>query len=368
MKYFSIIAELSEVGDPEITETINTSGSAKVSIPFGPAFGFVDQTVYGFSYVDLKMPRAGLAIEKDGTLDFAGPINLQTANFDTGILDLNANGIYEIMKRRVPTTSHHFIPASASVPYVPAAYVGIGWDQAWIAKLYIDMMQQQDGGYLNIVNDFQTTGIFRTHQSFVTDLKTFYDIIGDRAGLINGFDFKFTPRWKDGIRNQEIEWIFEIFYPPEGRETGLLFELGSNVDFGSLQSNGSEIVFGSYSVMENSGNSANIGFDEDAAARAADYRLEWVDRDHTDVKDVNTADLYALIARLRRSKQSDIPSIVAPIALADEFIIGDQVRIKASWGLVQLDSMFRIMNFTLKPKEGTVSINVAPIVTASGVG
>lgn len=368
MKTFGVIAELSEVGEPSFSEEINTSGSAKVTIPFGPSFGFVDQVAYGFTYVDIKMPRAGLAIEQNGTLKFAGPITVETFDFDAGTLDLNANGLYEITKRRVCNTNHNFYPGTAFTPWVPAAYVGIGWDQAWIVKHYIDKMQEQDHGYLNIVNEHQTTGIFRTHISFAVDTKTFHDIISDRAGLVNGFDFKFTPRWKNGIRNAEIEWIFEVFYPPSGRETELVFELGSNVDFGTLQVNGSEIAFGAYSIMENSGNSTNVGYSQDTAAMAADYRLEVVDREHTDVKDIATANVYATIARLKRNKESSVPTIVAPIALADEFIIGDQVRIRASWGLVQLDDMFRIMNFTVNPKQGIVSINVAPVVTASGVG
>lgn len=370
MKTFSVIAELSEVGDPQITEVINSSGSAQVTIPFGPAFGFVDQTDYGFGYVDIKMPRAGLAVEHNGVLEFAGPVSVETFNFSSGGLDLSANGIFEIFKRRVSFTNHNFVPTTAQTPWVPSAYVGIGWDQAWIVKHYIDKMQEQDHGYLNIANDFQTTGVFRTHHSFAVDLKTYADILHDRSSLVNGFDFKFTPRWKNGIRNEEIEWVFEIFYPPEGRETGLLFELGSNVDFQQLQVNGSQIVFGAYSIMENSGNVANVGFDENSAQRAADYRLEAVDREHTDVKSVTTANNYARITRLQRSKESSVPTIVAPIALADEFIVGDKVKIKASWGLVQFVPYIeaRIMNFTLRPKSGTVEINVAPIVTSSGVG
>lgn len=362
MKTFTPTAELSEVGDPYYDEAINASGSAQVTIPFNPSLGFADSTIeYGFGYQDIHMPRAGLAIERNGTLVFAGPILMQTFNFATGALDLTANGIYEIMKRRICSTNHHFVPATALSPWVPTAFVGIGWDQAWIVKHYIDKMQEQPNGYLNIVNEHQTTGTYRVHQSLATDVKTFYDIIQDRANLIDGFDFKFTPRWKNGIRNEEIEWIFEIFYPPEGRDTELVFELGSNVDFSNMVVNGTEIAFGAYSIMESAGDIARVAFDESPSARAADYRLEIVDREHTDVKSVNTALLYAAMARSKKMKQSSIPSIIAPIELSNEFIIGDQVTIRAVWGLARLNERFRIMTFKVMPKPGIVEIAVAPL-------
>lgn len=362
MKTFGVTAELTEVGNPEITETLNQSPTAKITIPFGPFFGSgTGNEGQSISYVDIEMPRAGLAIEYNRNLVFAGPILAQTFDFKDDSLQLNALGIFEITKRRV--FAHHgvFQPNTATAPWVPTAYIGVGWDQAHIVKYFIDIMQTQDHGNLNIVNEFQTTGVNRTYEVKATDLKDIYQIISDRAALINGFDFKFTPRWRNGIRNEEIEWLFEIFYPAEGRETELVFELGSNVDFNDMVVNGTEISFAAFSVMEANGNPALIGYDEDLAAIAADYRLDWVDREHTDVKNIDTADLYALLARIKRAKASKVPSLIAPLSLFEEFIIGDQVRIKANWGLAQLDDMFRIMQFTVRPKEGTVAINVAPL-------
>jgi len=141
----------------------------------------------------------------------------------------------------------------------------------------------------------------------------------------------------------------------------LVFQLGSNCDFENATVDGSQIAFKAYSVGAGDGNSNLIGIDSDSQYIAADYLLEWVDREHTDVTQLVTANSYAQQARKRRMKESNIPSIVIPFSQITDMIVGDQCRVLANYGLYQVDEMARIMQITGTPKEGIAKLSVSPL-------
>lgn len=359
MKTFQPTSELPEVADPGIQYTINQPEQFSVTVPIQStkAFYINDPTLF-------LMPNAGLAVEKDGVLIAAGPIRQHNYDFKGNTCTLTAHGIYREFEDRIYYDYGAIFNAQYAVlPYVPAGDVGLGWDQAFIAKYFVDKLQSADHGWLNIdTSGIQSTNSgYRNYTIWGYQLKDYFAILQDRADIINGFDFRFTPRWKNSVRNSEIEWQFEIFYPPSGRPTNLTFQLGANCDFASATIDGNQIAYRAYSQGASQQNTTLIGMDQDTQYIAANRLLEYVDREHTDVNQIATANDYAQQARKRRMKPSNIPSINITIDDAAGIVIGDQCRIIADYGIYSLDETFRIMKMGLNPKTNIATLEVSPL-------
>lgn len=356
MKTFQPTSEIPEVSEPSWTFEVNEAETITLTVPIATSQSalLVDPTLY-------DMPRCGLAIEDNGVLVAAGPLILRQYDFRQGTMTLTAKGIFEIMKRRVSFEDHKYdVPTSNNSPF--PADNGFGWDQNAIIVYNMNRMQQTQGGYLNIdVSGVTSVGVKREYQVWAYNCKTYYEIMQDRANIIGGFDFRFFPRWKNSARNSEIEWALEIFYPPSGRVTNLVYQLGSNCDFESATVDGSQIAFKAYSIGEGTGNTNLVASSTNSQYVAADYLLETVDREHTDATLLATVSQYAQQARKRRMKQSNIPAIIIPFNQTNDFVIGDQCRVLADYGLYKVDEMCRIMKATANPKVGITKIEVSPL-------
>lgn len=334
-------AELTVVESCSFGEVLNSPGSFKATIPLVMPVGSL------ITSETIRPPRAVFAYEKDDVLVWAGPIWTHSYDLDAGTVELAGEGYLSYLRRRILRIS--------------ATYTGI--DQFAIAFDLIDKAQAAGNGYLGIsyTANPATSGVLRDRTYYSYERKHIGTLIEQLAAVQNGFDFRLMPRWSSGP-NSTLVVDFLVTYPPVGRATDIVFDLGA-VDFSTVTLDGTSLAFTVDAIGRGEGDSLPISTQTDSSLVIAYMALD-DDISVSDVEDTATLAAYAQRRLLRGKAPIVIPKVQVGTEWLGRFVVGDQVRVRAAMGLLQLDAMYRIVAYDFDlPANGPalVTLSLSPL-------
>lgn len=332
-------AELSLVEDVTFSATINSPGAFKARLPLKQPTG---------SPVSMSMlspPRAVFAVERDGVLLWTGPIWTHEYDVEGGTLELAGEGYLSYLRRRT---------LRATKTYTTTEQINIAHD-------LLTYTQGQPRGDLGIVNAGTATGRLRDRTYYYYERKRIGTLIEQLAAVQDGFDFEFRPRWTSGP-NSTLAVDFITTYPALGRATGIVLDLGA-VDVATVSLDGTQLAYSVDAIGRGMGDTIPISTQYNLATEAVNLTLD-DDVSVGDVEDLTVLTSYAL----RRLNRGSAPIVIPTVKMGTDFlgtiIVGDQVRVRASYGLLQVDSTYRITGYEVSiPASGpeVMSLTLAPL-------
>lgn len=335
-------AELPVVNSARFSETLNAPGAFELTIPLIPPTGS------SLTPAMLAPPRAVIAFEKDDVLIWAGFIWTHAYDIAAGTMTLSGEGYQSVLRRRILRATKTYLAAS-------------GWDQEEIAWDLIAYAQGQVGGNLGIVDKHAVSGQLRDRTYYSYERKFIGQLIEQLAAVNGGFDFRFSPTWTAGP-NSTLEVDFLTTYPCYGRDVGLVWELGSNCQIPSASLDGTNLAFSVDALGQGMGELMPIATATNALAQSTFGLDDAVT--FGDITDVPTLTDHAKRRLARGSEPVVIPTVLVGSDQLGAFICGDQARVKADYGLLQLDGQFRITSYEVTiPNQGpeSVALTHAPL-------
>ena len=265
-----------------------------------------------------------------GVLGFGGIMWDFDPDVDTNTMTVLGEGFHSYARRRVLDHDLSFD----------------GVDQAQIAHDLIADMQAVSGGDVGIVTEdpASPTGVLRDRSFAGYELGFYGDLVSLLAGVKNGFDFRYRPRYSsvDG----EPEVAFEVLYPKTGRTTPLVFRLGENCSLASYRSTGRELANRTFATGAGTGPARIRSSAVDASALNERPLLEAV-TSHPTVKKADTLAGHA--SRRLSIGRHPVAAIAVrlipghPEMKLGAFEIGDRVKFIGSHGRLVVDGFFRIV-------------------------
>ena len=310
------------------SEILSAPGSIRFSGPLrqeaagAPALVTPENLVEGGSglWVDLG----------SGVLGFGGIMWDFEPDVDTNTMTVLGEGFHSYARRRVLDHDLDFA----------------GIDQAQIAHDLIADMQAVSGGDVGIVtaDPAPATGVLRDRSFAGYELGFYGDIVDLLAGVKNGFDFRYRPRYSS--TDGEPEVAFEIMFPKTGRTTPLVFRLGENCTLAGYRSTGRELANRTFATGAGTGPARIRASAVDASALNERPLLETV-TSHPTVKKIGTLTGHAE----RRLSLGRHPLASITLALIPghpemklgAFEIADRVKFVGSHGRLSEDGFFRIV-------------------------
>jgi hypothetical protein len=149
-------------------------------------------------------------------------------------------------------------------------------------------------------------------------------------------------------------------YPNTGRETGLVWELGANVEIPNATLDGTAIAYKVDAVGQGTGDVTPIETVTDAQLIADNLLLE-DDVSATDVSETDTL-VGKAERRLDRGRRPiTIPRVSVPVDEVGSFQVGDRVLLRASHGLWEVDSTYRVTSYSVDVTNERVDVSLAPL-------
>jgi hypothetical protein len=335
-------AEIPLINSVRFGETLNAPGSFSVTLPL------LQSASSSVTPAMLAPPRAVMAFERDDVLVFAGFIWTHGYDISAGTLTLAGEGYQSVLRRRILRATKTYLAAS-------------GWQQEQIAWDLIAYAQGVTGGDLGIVDKHYVSGLLRDRTYFGYERKFVGQLIEQLAAVNGGFDFRFSPTWTAGP-NTTLEVDFLTTYPCYGRNTGIVWELGSNCTMPSASLDGTNLAFSVDALGQGMGELMPIANATNAAAQGSFALDDQVTSG--DITNLATLTDHAKHRLARGSQPVLIPTVMVGSDLLGTFIVGDQARCVANYGLLQLDGQYRITGYEVTiPGQGpeSVSLTHAPL-------
>lgn len=332
-------AELLAVDGVSYGETLNEPGQLKAAVQLVQPAG---------SPITIEMlnpPRAVFAVERDDVLMWAGPIWTHEYDLVGGVLNVTAEGYLSYLRRRILRTTKVYAQV----------------DQAAIAKELVDYTQAVTGGDLGVdtVTQYEASLRLRDRTYPAHERKRIGTLIEQLAAVRDGFDFRFVPRWSNGP-NSLLVVDFDMTYPNTGRETGLVWELGSNVTIPNATLDGTALAYQVDAVGQGTGDVTPIETVVDAQLIADNLLLE----DDVSATDVSETDTLLGKAQ-RRLDRGRVPMVIPRVSVGvnevGSFQVGDRVLLRASYGLFQVDSIYRTTSYQVDVMNDQVDVTLAPL-------
>lgn len=323
------------------TEALNSPGSLTASVPLrqerpGATRVVTDQQV--------DPGRTLLAVERDGVVLWAGWLWDVSADVRASQLRLTASGPMSVLRRRHVLVDKTF----TQVDQITIARTLIDDAQAVYSNSQVGISIGSDIG-IDTTTDTTTSGVLRDRTYYAAERHVVADVLENLAAVDGGFDFRFEP-----TRNTSLGWIFRPSYPAEGRKTAHVFELGVNVDLLDVRRDGSALantVFG-VGAGERDEQLSVVGVDTSALETYP--HLEAVVA-HPDVRTTDTL-VDHVNRRLSRGRQpvTTVRMAVRPDAVPalGSYLVGDQVRVRGSFGWLDLDATFRLTAISVTVSGG----------------
>lgn len=319
------------------TVGLNQAGSFRVSVPLGaPAL----------DPLTLAPLRCSIFIERDGViLPGAGILWRASPNFEGDTLDLTGEGFHSYFRHRV--IRHDLI-------YVAA-------DQVGIAKNLIDYAQLGFGN-IGILTPAQTSGVLRDRTFYAYERKSIGEAVEQLGAVEGGFDWTYDSAWNGNA----ITTTFRMTYPPTGRRTAFVFEVGTNCQALSMDHDATTMANSVDAMGAGEGNSMLVANRQDTSSLAAYPIMEDV-ASFKDIIELATLDIHAG----RRLMRGHLPMVNARISIdpgvepmIGSYGVGDQCRLIAKRGWASVDDTFRIVTQTLNLDESGgegVQLDLAPL-------
>jgi hypothetical protein len=326
------------------SHVLNAPGACNLTIPLRPNKPGQVATLTESTFAP---GRTSIFVARDSVLIWGGILWSVEADVEQNSLVANANGFHSYFRKRL---------LRADLTYAAT-------EQVDIAVALLDYALAQPGGSVPVTTTTATaSGVTRDRTFYDYERKNIGELVEQLAAVHNGFDFRYEPRW-DG---NALGVNFLTSYPKTGRTTSIVLELGSNVELLSLTNDGSNMANRADAVGGGQGPDTPIRTATDTALLSTVPLLEDV-TSHTDVTEGATLQSYA-DARLDRGRRSiKIPTVRLAknsIPGLGDYLIGDQVRVKGSYGYLSVDDRFRITGITVSvPSTGdeAVELTLAPI-------
>lgn len=332
-------AELVAVGDTApFGEMLNSPGSASVTIPLVPS------NAAALTPAMILPPRAIYAVEKDDVILWAGPVITHDYNIANRTVTLACEGFLNYLRRRHLFNTQGFI----------------GTEQTDIAIYLIDYAAAWPGGgpYYDTTG-VVPTGVNRDRTYYYYEHNSIGTLIEQLAAVNNGFDFRFVPSWTAGP-NSALDIAFEVTYPATGRRTTIVLDLDSNAHVESVQMDATNLAYVAIIEGQGTGEDQHSAIINNEVAINANLRLEAVET-HGDVIESSTLVSYAQARLNKGSTPMMVPKVTVSTDMLGEFITGDQVRVRADIGLLQLDDWYRITAWEANPHTERVTLTLAPL-------
>lgn len=262
-------------------------------------------------------------------------------------LTLKALGFWSLVRRRRIRTT--------------VAYSGV--DQALIAKGIIDDLQAVPGGNMLIdTTAVAAVGKTRDRTYYSYERKNAGEAVEQLADVRGGFDFAIRPAYVSGV----LKRLMSVSYPNTGRQTNIVLDAGSNVELLNAAADATNMVTAAHVKGEGDGADALLRTLTNAPLLGV-YPLVEDLGVFSDVKEVDTLDDQG-----RRMLDLGKQPVVLPTVVTygdvepvlGSFVVGDQVRLRGNYGLLNIDGTFRITTWSAAVDSAgseTVTIQMAPL-------
>ena len=225
--------------------------------------------------------------------------------------------------------------------YVDDDLVYTNEDQLDIAWSLIDFTQGQTNGDLGITRDpgEVPSGVMRDRRYPKEERQFIGEILEGFSELHNGFDFNITP-----------DKVWQAFYPKRGGPTDHVFELGKNLGNIAVQHDAFGVATEITGLGEGEGNRKCIAVRFDATAQTEYGLLEDI-LSLPEVKHFANLDSRVREELRLRNHMRDHPQFSIIVHDAPEIFsynIGDEVRVRADDGYIQIDEDYRIVSIVVQ--------------------
>jgi len=292
--------------------------------------------------------RTVLYVERDGVIQKGGILWGNQASVSNDSLTFSGEGWHSYTRLRT----------------IQQTLIYSGGDQDEIARALIFHMQIYGGGNLGITTSINNHGVTRDRTYPWHDGKFIGEAIEDLTQLENGFDFDYVSSYDS---NGEIETAFVTRYPSSGRETEIVFELGTNVSLVDFTEDGKGVVTQQRVFGAGFGQEVKTATASNGAAFAS-YPLIEGRSTYPDVVRQTTLDDYAAKALARGSEP---PTFITLQVFPDQiprmgsYEVGDRVKVTVDYGYLQLDlAPYRIVGHEVDVSQegGEVStVTLSPL-------
>lgn len=330
-----IAGELS-LSSLQFGEVLNGPGSLSASLPLRSP---------GVSATSLTPGKTALFIERDGVLVWGGILWTLRMDVEANSAELGAEGFWSLIRNRRITDNL----TNAAV------------DQVTIAHAILTALKGKPGGDHRIQNAGTTSGVLRDRNYVAYELKDASEAIEELSAVRNGFDFRIGVRWSSGLVVRE----FLTTYPATGRRTEFVLDVGTNAELLSMDVDATSMAVTAYGKGNGEGRDA-LSVTVSNSALLGVYPLM---EDLVSFSDVRVASTLEAHAR-RRLDRGSTPLVTPSVTLypgrepfLGSFIVGDQVRVRCSYGLIVVDDYFRITAWTCSVDDGgeSVALTLAPL-------
>lgn len=283
---------------------------------------------------NLNPKQIALYVERDGVIVWGGIIWTVRRTPNSNLLDIGATGFWDYFNHRLIRWSMAFTLAH-----------GTAIDQLSIARAIIGTAQSallSPGGSIGLLLDPTLSGVIRERTYNVWDRKNVATAIQELSALEDGFDFRVDSQWESGAITKRMRWG----YPRLGTRSGLVFELGGNVEALAWQLDGSQDANQIDAIGAGEGASMLIATASDPSQLTAYPLLEAI-TSYKDVSEFGTLQNHAIADLVARTGSFGLSNIIvrtttdAPVG---SWTVGDDVYIRANDGFVQIEGFYRIVS------------------------
>lgn len=299
--------------------------------------------------------RCGIAVERDGTIIWAGIVTARRYSSSTGTFALTVPGLLAYWRRRLVTTNR----------------VYAAMDQFDIVA---DLLTLGGGPTVPLTLKYDPSGVKRDRNIDATDQKTVFDAIMEIADNIDGYEIAIESEWATSGAQRVLHNLL-LGSPRLGRAAAqgalLMLEYPGNVREYSWDEDGEEFateIWGQSTSAEGvtitrtgvNDTLLGLGFPRVATARQWDS-----------ISDVSTLDGHIVQALAEADGYQDAPTFTVPDrddTAIGSWNVGDDVRLRIrdsrrfsdpanlSTTAAQIDTVVRIETATLNPEVGTIAL------------
>ena len=320
------------------SETLNGAGAATITAPLNTA--------------TRTLPEAAPLLQsvfvlRDNVPVWGGILWGYAMDVNTNTLTLSCSGFISLLnRRRMRATVKH-----------------VGVDQALIVKDIVDTAQAISGGDMLVdTSPIVAVGVTRDRTYYEYERKNIGEAIEQLSDVRDGFDFAIRPAYVAGVLTRRMT----VTYPNTGRQTNIVLDAGSNVDLLSATSDATQMTTVQHVKGEGDGAAALLVTATNANLLGVYPMVENLYAAN-DVKNTATLDDYA-----QRGLDLGKQPVVIPTVQLDgnvephigSYITGDQVRVRASYGLLNIDATYRITSWKVAVANvgsETIDLTLAPL-------
>jgi hypothetical protein len=320
------------------TETLNDPGTATITAALNTS--------------KLKIPELAPLLQsifvlRDGVPVWGGILWAYSMDVANNAVTLSCSGFTSLLNRRRMRATKKYVST----------------DQALIVKDIVDTAQAISGGDMLIdTSPIVAVGRTRDRTYYDYERKNIGEAIEQLSDVRDGFDYAIRPAYVAGVLTRRMT----VNYPNTGRKTTIVLDAGSNVDLLTATSDATQMTTVQHVKGEGDGADALLVTATNAPLLNVYPMVEnlYV---ANDVKITATLDDYA-----QRGLDLGKRPVIIPTVNLDggveprigSYTVGDQVRVRAAYGLLDIDDTFRITSAKVTVADvgsETVTLTLAPL-------